>query len=72
MGLASRRRITSAAAALPNRRTIGGAGTGVGGGFSPFPDDDALLAEDALDADDALEAELAEDPLDDQPSLLEP
>lgn len=62
--------MTRAAAALPNSRTIGGAGTGVGGGVSP-PEDDALLAdeaEDALDADDALDAE---DPLDDQPLLLE-
>ncbi|WP_343526865.1 hypothetical protein [Sphingomonas sp.] len=69
--LASRRRITSAAAALPNSRTIGGAGTGVVGGVS-LPDEEALLAEDALDAEDALEEdELADEPLDDQPLLLE-
>lgn len=75
LALARRRRITSAAAALPNNSTIGGAGTGVGGGVSPLPDDDALLAEDALDAEEALEAdeaELADEPLDDQPSLLDP
>lgn len=62
--------MTSAAAALPNSRTIGGAGTGVGGGVSP-PDEDALLAEeadDALDAEDALEAE---EPLEDHPLLLD-
>ena len=62
--------MTKAAAAPPNSRTIGGAGTGVGGGVSP-PEDDALLAEEALDADDALEAELADEPLDDQPLLLD-
>ena len=45
---------------------MGGAGTGVGVGVS-LPDEDALDAEE-----DADEAELAEDPLDDQPSLLEP
>ncbi len=62
--------MTSAAAALPNSRTIGGAGTGVGGGLSP-PEEEALLADEAdeaLDADDALEAE---EPLDDQPLLLD-
>lgn len=62
--------MTSAAAALPNSRTIGGAGTGVGGGLSP-PEDEALLADEAdeaLDADDALEAE---EPLEDQPLLLD-
>ena len=69
MGLASRRRMTRAAAALPNSSTIGGAGTGVGGGVSPLPEDEALEADDVLDADDALEAD---EPLDDQPSLLDP
>jgi hypothetical protein len=72
LGLARRRRITSAAAAPPNSRTIGGAGTGVGGPPVELPDDDALLADEALDAEEALEAELAEEPLDDQPSLLDP
>jgi hypothetical protein len=72
LAFTSRRRITSAAAAPPNSKTMGGAGTGVGGGVSPLPEDDALLADEALDADDALEAELADEPLDDQPSLLEP
>ena len=67
--LASRRRITSAAAAPPNSKTIGGAGTGVGGPPVELPEDEALLVEDALDA---LEAELADEPLDDQPSLLDP
>lgn len=62
--------MTKAAAAPPNSRIIGGAGTGVGGGVSP-PEDDALLAEEALDADDALDAELADEPLDDQPLLLD-
>ena len=40
----------------------------------PFPDDDALLADEALDADDALEAEeaeLADEPFEDQPLLLD-
>lgn len=64
--------MTSAAAALPNSRTIGGAGTGVTGGSWSLPEDEALLAEEALDADDALDAELAEEPLDDHPSLLDP
>jgi len=41
----------------------------VGGGGSSLPDEDALLADEALDA---LDAELAEEPLDDQPSLLDP
>ena len=62
--------MTKAAAAPPNSKTIGGAGTGVGGGVSP-PEEEPLLAdeaEDALDADDALEAD---EPLDDQPLLLE-
>lgn len=67
--LTSRRRITSAAAAAPNSRTIGGAGTGVGGPSVELPDDEALLADEALDA---LDAELADEPLDDQPSLLDP
>jgi len=61
--------MTRAAAALPNSSTIGGAGTGVGGGVSPLPEDEALEADDVLDADDALEAD---EPLDDQPSLLDP
>ncbi len=61
--------MTSAAAAPPKSSTIGGAGTGVGDGGSSLPDDDALLADEALDA---LDAELAEEPLDDQPSLLDP
>ncbi|MFN3774954.1 MAG: hypothetical protein ACTMKV_00675 [Sphingomonas parapaucimobilis] len=68
--MASRRRMTRAAAALPNSSTIGGAGTGVGGGVTP-PEDEALLAEEALDAEDALEAELADEPFDDQPLLLD-
>lgn len=61
--------MTSAVAAPPKSSTIGGAGTGVGGGGSSLPDDDALLADEALDA---LDAELAEEPLEDQPSLLDP
>lgn len=61
--------MTRATAAPPNSSTIGGAGTGVVGGVLPLPDEDALLADDALEA---LDAELAEEPLDDQPSLLDP
>ncbi len=60
--------MTRAAAALPNSRTIGGAGTGVGGCVSPLPEEEAL---EALDADEALDAELADEPLDDQPLLLD-
>lgn len=40
----------------------------MGGCVSPLPEEDAL---EALDADEALDAELADEPLDDQPLLLD-
>lgn len=63
--MANRRRTTKAAAAAPNSRTIGGAGTG--DGLPPFDpellpdDDDELLLEELLDElldDDELPLEL--------------
>ncbi len=71
LGFANRRRTTSAAAAAPNSRTIGGAGTGAG--LPPF--DPELLPDD--EDDELLLDELLEELLDDelpfelQPLLLE-
>ena len=69
--LASRRRTTRAAAAAPNSRTIGGAGTGVGLPLLdplllPEDDEDELLLDDEL-----LELELELLPFELQPLLLE-
>lgn len=68
---ANRLRTTSAAAAPPNSRSIGGAGTGVGGpgGVSPFDedevdDDEADDVEALVEADDADEVLVDTFPLD--------
>lgn len=64
-----RRRATRAAAAAPNSRTIGGAGTGV-----PPVDEDELPPEDELEEEELEldELELLLDVLPEEPKLLEP
>lgn len=62
--------MTSAAAAPPNNRSIGGAGTGVGGpgGVSPFDEDEVEEADDVellVEADDADEVLVDTLPLED-------
>ncbi|WP_375394113.1 hypothetical protein [uncultured Sphingomonas sp.] len=64
-GFANRRRMTSAAAAAPNSRTIGGAGTGAGlpplePELPPDEEEDELLLEELLEEllDDELPFEL--------------